>query len=874
MPAGPPASCAGRGRDLSIAARTRQHSPLRSSGSPIVASGGRAGSVAGPRCGTPIIGSATRLVCSRRSAGSWGSARRMGPRGDPRDRRRPRAGRHPHAAGADLRNGWRDRLSRGHYGAVSRVGAHQGSDACHAARLPRGALPSDTAARVRRPATGTALAPRMCRRDVRRRVRRHCRARASHPHALPYPRDRVRRDELRARGRTLLVGSSGVDRGAHRRRDAARDARPRHGGPAGSARRDPPRHDRAGRTAEWRRGAGALCRRMRLRPGAGTGAHRGGAGRARSIGSHRVRVSLRVAPRAPAALGAGATPRNHRELPLARRAAAARAPAPGVSLWALRPAHRRRGPSGRHGRRVLDRGARGRLPLRSLRVPPYRHSRGEQRPRPAPAPQLVDHSPGRLAQWGVAPSAVGRRDWGDRPPMKDISRFLHRRVVYPAVVALRGEHAVFQALRDLQAQQWLPSKDVLLRQRAQLAQTLGYASQHVPYYRRQWGGPIAASPGDAPETLAALPLLTKRVLQEASGELISERRPRRVTRKTTGGSTGEAVTLLKDREATAREMAATWLAFDWFGVRIGDRAIRFWGEPFTHRRRLRFAAADFAMHRMRFSAFAFDTASLRRYWDRCLSYRPDYLYGYVSMLEAFARYLLDGGIDGRQLGLKLVVTTAEVLSEPQREHLRRAFGCPVQNEYGCGEVGPIAYECPNEALHVMTEHLYVELVGPDGRPAGPRQSGEVVVTDLANRAMPLVRYRLGDFAVAGREPCPCGRGFPTLERIWGREYDFVETADGRRFHGEFFMYLFEEMRQRGIGVRQFQGVQHGPDDLAIALVSAEDPTAEQAAHLCHRIQQYLGSTRVAIARVDRLERARSGKMAVIVNRWRNAAAAP
>jgi phenylacetate-CoA ligase len=220
------------------------------------------------------------------------------------------------------------------------------------------------------------------------------------------------------------------------------------------------------------------------------------------------------------------------------------------------------------------------------------------------------------------------------------------------------------------------------------------------------------------------------------------------------------------------------------------------------------------------------------------------------MLDAFASHLNEAGIDGKQLGLKLVVTTAEVLSDPQRARLQRVFGCPVQNEYGCGEVGPIAYECPRGALHVMSDHLLVELLANGERPAAPGESGEVVVTDLANRAMPLVRYRLGDFAVAGTAPCLCGRGFPTLQRIWGREYDFVETGDGRRFHGEFFMYLFEELRQHGIGIPQFQVVQEGPADLAIAVLSLTEPSA----------------------RVDRLERARSGKMRVIVNRWRNPAA--
>ncbi len=453
--------------------------------------------------------------------------------------------------------------------------------------------------------------------------------------------------------------------------------------------------------------------------------------------------------------------------------------------------------------------------------------------------------------------------------MKSLGRFLHRHIIYPAIVGLRGEHGVFAHLRDLETKQWLSTEELAAQQSAALAETLRDAGRYVPYYRRAWGGEsVDVSAAAARAALAALPFLTKRDLQEAADELVSERRPRRVTCKTTGGSTGQAVTLLKDRDATAREMAASWLGYGWFGVQIGDRAVRFWGQPFTRQRRLRFAAADFAMHRIRFSAFAFDRADLRAYWQRCLRFRPDYLYGYVSMLDAFAGHLIEVGIDGRQLGLKLIVATAEVLSEPQRARLLSAFGCPVQNEYGCGEVGPIAYECASGALHLMSDHLLVELLGQGDRLVSPGESGEVVVTDLANRAMPLVRYRLGDFAVAGTGPCVCGRGFPTLQRIWGREYDFVETGDGRRFHGEFFMYLFEELQQHGIGVPQFQVVQEGPADLAIAVLSPTEPSAEQLAHLRGRIARHMGQMRIAVTRVDRLERARSGKMAVIVNRWR------
>jgi phenylacetate-CoA ligase len=310
-------------------------------------------------------------------------------------------------------------------------------------------------------------------------------------------------------------------------------------------------------------------------------------------------------------------------------------------------------------------------------------------------------------------------------------------------------------------------------------------------------------------------------------------------------------------------MAATWLGYGWFGIAPGDRAARFWGQPAHLKRRLRFAAADIAMNRIRFSAFAFSEADLDRYWRACLAFRPSYLYGYVSMLEAFARFVVSTGRNGRELGLVSVVTTSEALSEQQRQVIREAFGAPVQNEYGCGEVGPVAYECPQGLLHVMTESVLVEVLQPDGNRAGPGESGEVVVTDLMNRAMPLIRYQLGDYATVGGE-CSCGRGFPTLSKVWGRAYDFVEGADGRRYHGEFFLYLIEELRERGMEIHQFKVRQTAGDALEVMVVAPNDPegvATEVRAGLARRLPGFS----VAVIQVDEIARAASGKMQLIEN---------
>lgn len=418
-----------------------------------------------------------------------------------------------------------------------------------------------------------------------------------------------------------------------------------------------------------------------------------------------------------------------------------------------------------------------------------------------------------------------------------LSERVHARWIYPLIVGVRGEGAVFRFLGEFRAAERLTAHEMHSRQTDRLASLLRYARTSSRYYSGLVPDRRLASE-DVRSTLEEIPVLRKQDLRREVENLLARPQPRRVTRKITGGSTGEAVTVVKDHDAIAREMAASWLGYGWFGIEIGDRAARFWGSPHSLARRARFAAADVAMHRIRFSAFAFDERDLDRYWRRCLTFRPRYFYGYASMLEEFARFVMKRGYDGASLHLKAVVSTSEVLSEPQRKLISAVFRTRVQNEYGCGEVGPIAYECPEGRLHVMSENVVVELLTPTGKAAAVGETGEVVVTDLNNRAMPLIRYAVGDFAVPAGQ-CPCGRPFPTLERVWGRAYDFVQTRSGRRFHGEFFMYYFEELRAAGIDVAKFKVVQDTLDHVDLLLVLPQSYGSEVEQHIALGLQERL-----------------------------------
>jgi phenylacetate-CoA ligase len=438
--------------------------------------------------------------------------------------------------------------------------------------------------------------------------------------------------------------------------------------------------------------------------------------------------------------------------------------------------------------------------------------------------------------------------------------WLARHLVYRPATWLRRE-PVFRLLRAYEASQWWDAPRLRAEQERSLASILRHAATQTAHYaeiaRREGLDPARLDAGD----LARFPFLTKLDLVERGDRLQAPLPPFTTSWKTTGGSTGVAVRLRKDRLALATEQAASWRSYGWYGIRPGDRQARFWGTPLTTRARLRFRAIDFVLNRDRFSAFAFRRDDLRRYFDRLAAVRPAWAYGYVSMLVQFASFCLEEKLPLAELGVRAVVTTSEVLTPGDRATLREAFGAPVWNEYGCGEVGAVLYECEKGLLHLMAENLFLELL-PDPTPDRP-EACRVVVTDLHNRATPLVRYDLGDRVVPA-PPCACGRGLPAFAEVFGRAYDFVEAADGTRFHGEFFLYHLEAARDAGVPIRQMQFVQQAPDRLLLRIVPGPGYADADGARLAERLAEHSGgrfSSRVE--RVDALAREGSGKIRLI-----------
>jgi phenylacetate-CoA ligase len=140
--------------------------------------------------------------------------------------------------------------------------------------------------------------------------------------------------------------------------------------------------------------------------------------------------------------------------------------------------------------------------------------------------------------------------------------------------------------------------------------------------------------------------------------------------------------------------------------------------------------------------------------------------------------------------LDAIITFGEVVTPEIRDAVRHAFGARIIDRYSCEEGGWLAFQCPrHDHLHVAAASVHLEIVGDDNRPVKPGEEGRVLITPLHGYAQPLIRYDLGDRAVAG-EACDCGLTLPVIRQVLGRERSFIAVPGGglrlARLTGEYW----------------------------------------------------------------------------------------
>ena len=450
--------------------------------------------------------------------------------------------------------------------------------------------------------------------------------------------------------------------------------------------------------------------------------------------------------------------------------------------------------------------------------------------------------------------------------------------MHPAREARRlGDVArALKLARTLAAQERLPRERLAALQQQGLEALVRHAVAHSPYYRERIG--------DGPVELEALPVLDKTTLMDRFDDIVCDRRLRRdallehldgldhdalvegeYRAMTTSGSSGRKGLYVYDRAGWAAICAQLLRYNDWAGLRPRVPRLKVaaigGGSPTHMTRRV---ADTMAVGLFRVQRLAV-TMPVPELVERLNAFQPEALNAYPSM----ALLLADEQRTGRlRLSLRVLSTSSELRTPEMTAAIEEAFGVTAHDLYGTTE-GLWGASCGHGGHHLFEDVTLVENVDEDGRPVPAGERGaRLLVTNLRNRVLPLIRFEVSDVVTLDPEPCPCGR---TLRRM--------RAVDGRadavlRLPGEAGARVPVHPLQFGVitadrGVREFQVLQRGAGVHVRVVVRAGEAPGAVAERLRGRVAARLAALgvrdpRVAVEPCLALERPPAGKLQLVV----------
>jgi phenylacetate-coenzyme A ligase PaaK-like adenylate-forming protein len=353
-------------------------------------------------------------------------------------------------------------------------------------------------------------------------------------------------------------------------------------------------------------------------------------------------------------------------------------------------------------------------------------------------------------------------------------------------------------------------------QNTKLKQLINHAYSTVSYYQtlmdrfKIWPEDIKNQ-----EDLHKLPVLTKNTIRENLSLFISSKASSlRPVVARTGGSTGTPFEYRISRSFESYMWGSIWRAWTAGGYRPGDKVAVLGGDRIA-KNSLKHKFYHFLNNWKYISITDLDDNNLLNIFQSIQRTACKMIYAYPTPLYLLSCYMLENGLNVR---INHIVTTSEMLFPEHRLVIEKAFQCKVFDSYGANDGGALAFECDYfDGHHLSMERSITEVVNDKGGKVPNGTTGNLILTDLENYAMPLIRYKVGDRGSIINEPCECGRGLNRLQKISGRIKDFVELNNGRRIDGSYFTKRFRKIS----GIVLFQIIQKQSKDI-YAKVSLSD----------------------------------------------------
>ena len=420
-------------------------------------------------------------------------------------------------------------------------------------------------------------------------------------------------------------------------------------------------------------------------------------------------------------------------------------------------------------------------------------------------------------------------------------------------------------LKQIKKYEYLSGQQLKELTNNKLEKLLVHAYNNVPYYHKILKECNTVVDGKAKlENFSNIPLLTKVILRKEADKLYSkDYKYRKPYHNASGGSTGEPVEFIQDREYSDWNTANSIYYKTFGGQDVGNKELRLWGSErdlLEGKERFSIILRNWLYNRMELNAFNMTEGDMAVFVDKINRAKPTWLEAYVQPITEFARFIKKNNL--KIHAPKGLLTSAGTLYPEMRQLIEEVFGCRTFNRYGSREVGGIACSCGmQEGLHVSVWNTHLEILDDTLAPAKPGQMGKIYVTTLNNYSMPLIRYDIGDMAMAGpNQKCSCGRGTPVIQKVIGRHMEVFKTKEGKIVPAEFFIHFVGVVYNEGY-VEKFQVVQKDYDDIVIRVVVRNQLKFDESrADLVSSIKKVMGQDcKIGFEIVDEIQPAGDGK---------------
>lgn len=438
---------------------------------------------------------------------------------------------------------------------------------------------------------------------------------------------------------------------------------------------------------------------------------------------------------------------------------------------------------------------------------------------------------------------------------------IHRRLITPLVEARTGCRYAGE-YRKLLRTQYRDRDEIERRKVGALRSLLMHAYENTVFYRERFDT-AGFNPADfrSLEELEGIPPLTREDLNGRLDDLTAGNfTPAQLHKDSTGGSSGLPTFFRRDNACLRVKTASENRFNNWSGWRPGELVLRYWPAlkdfgAASVKPLVSYLKDKYFWRYHQIYAGKLDEDRLRRHVEEFRRYSPQLVRAFPNALQTFAEF-----VKAERMRLRVthgVYTMGEPLSGSQRALFEEVFDCPVFNCYATREAGNIACECrEHKGMHVAEELVHVEVVNRRANGVG-----ELLVTDLVNYGMPLIRYAIQDAASEVRGDCGCGRNLARINLESGRLLDhFVSPVNGALVHGDVLLrtLLF------GPRVGRVQLIQDRLDHATIRLAESDFSRGDVEAHMRKGMTELFGG-RMAVdfEYVDEIPFLPSGKYAFV-----------